>query len=694
MEKIRIGVDLGTTNTLACYMKGSKPDIIKFPGSGNMLPSILYLEEDGSVLVGERARKKGVYDPLNCIRSSKTEMGNFEKVWKLRGRKFTPTDVATEILKEVKKGVIKKIKAESDTQIEAVITVPAYFTSNQIDETRKAGEQAGLTVLGIVTEPRAAAIANIKELGIEEQKIFVVDLGGGTFDISILEANRMQYNTLAVDGDRRLGGDDFDKKLFGYIRKYIEEDLGIDLKSQKESGLSYNEYYSMIGRIQEAACEAKRELSDEEEYEVNIPNLFPYKNQNYSLELMITREKFHELCEEIFEKVRRRIHKVFQETKGLEIEDIDSVILAGGSCYIPKIKEDVEEIFEKSADTTMDRSTMVVVGACFIADTWDDLSGGEGDIISHSLGVETLREDGKLALTKLLKRGEVYPCSRKKMFTTTFDNQESVAITIYEAGSDKEDVEEIESIGKNNQRKIIHDLYGSFELEGIQRAPKGVPQIEVTFEYDRSRLLTVMAEDKITGAKKKIVVTKGMRAATATHVEPVDFELLVDTSGSMSGTPLRQAKQASIQLIKEIIDLNVHRLGIIGFGQRVTECSPLTQDKNSLIMNIDSLNTYGGTSMAEAISMGVRVLSGSKRRRVLMIVTDGAPNNRTATTREAKQAIEKGVDIITIAAGSGADQRYLATLASQKDYAFSIQNMSQLSEMFETAVAQYLAAAQ
>lgn len=694
MEKIRIGVDLGTTNTLACYMKGSKPDIIKFPGSGNMLPSILYLEEDGSVLVGERARKKGVYDPLNCIRSSKTEMGNFEKVWKLRGRKFTPTDVATEILKEVKKGVIKKIKAESDTQIEAVITVPAYFTSNQIDETRKAGERAGLTVLGIVTEPRAAAIANIKELGIEEQKIFVVDLGGGTFDISILEANRMQYNTLAVDGDRRLGGDDFDKKLFGYIRKYIEEDLGIDLSSQKESGLSYNEYYSMIGRIQEAACEAKRELSDEEEYEVNIPNLFPYKNQNYSLELMITREKFHELCAEIFEKVKRRIYKVFQETDGLEIEDIDSVILAGGSCYIPKIKEDVEKIFEKSADTTMDRSTMVVVGACFIADTWDDLSGGEGDIISHSLGVEILRQDGKLVLSKLLKRGEVYPCSRKKMFTTTFDNQESVAITIYEAGSDKEDVEEIESIGKNNQRKIVHDLYGSFELEGIQKALKGVPQIEVIFEYDRSRLLTVMAEDKITGAKKKIVVTKGMRAAVTPHVEPVDFELLVDTSGSMSGMPIRQAKQASIQLIKEIIDLNVHRLGIIGFGQKVTECSPLTQDRNRLIMDIDSLDTFGGTRMADAISMGIKVLSGSKRRRVLMIVTDGAPNNRTATSRAAQSAVENGIDIITIAAGSGADQDYLATLASQKDYSFSIQNMSQLSEMFETAVAQYLAAVQ
>lgn len=692
MEKIRIGVDLGTTNTLVCYMKEGKPNIIKFPGSGNMLPSILYLEEDGSILVGEKARKKGVYDPLNSIRSSKTEMGNFKKTWTLRGHKFTPTDVATEILKEVKKGVIKKTKAESNTEIEAIITVPAYFTSNQIDETKKAGERAGLTVLGIVTEPRAAAIANIKELRIEKQKVFVVDLGGGTFDISILEANKKQYNTVAVDGDRKLGGDNFDEKLFEYIKSYIEDDLGIDLKKQENSGLNYNEYYSMLGKIQEAACEAKKELSDEERYEIIIPNLFPYKNQTYSLEIMITREQFQELCKDLFEKVTNRIDKVFRETKGIEIKDIDNVILAGGSCYIPKIREDVEKIFKKSADTTLDRSTMVVVGACFIADTWDDLSEG-GDIISHSLGIEILRQDGKLVLSKLLKRGEVYPCSRKEMFTTTFDNQENVAITIYEAGSDKEDVEETQTIDKHNQIKAIHDLYGSFELSGIQKAAKGVPQIEVTFEYDRSRLLTVTAEDKVTGAKKTIVVTKGTAAAITPHVEPVDFELLIDISGSMSGEPLKQAKQASIKLIMEIIDLNTHRLGIIGFGNRAIEISPLTKDKNNLIFSIDKLNACGGTDMDGAISMGTTVLKKTKNRKVLMIVTDGEPNNRSNTTRAAKTAIEAGIDIITIAAGSYADKIYLSTLVSQKNYAFSIQNMNQLSEMFETAVAQYLAAA-
>lgn len=692
MEKIRIGIDLGTTNTLACYMKNGKPSIIKFPG-GNMLPSVLYLDEEGTVCVGDKARKMGTLDPVNRIRSSKTEMGNFEKTWTLRGRRFTPTDVAAEILKEVKRAVIKKTKADSDVQVEAVITVPADFTSSQVDETKKAGQTAGLTVLEIAEEPRAAAIANIRELGTGQQKICVVDLGGGTFDICILNADGQKYSTLAEYGDRRLGGDDFDNRLFEYIRGFVEDDLGIDLSRQEVSGLSYKEYYRMVGRVQEEACKAKEELSDQESYEVLIPNLFPYKNESYTLELTVTREKFYELCSDLFEKIRKGIHKVFQEAKGLSVRDIDHVILAGGSCYIPKIKEDVEEIFGVSADTTLDRSTMVVVGACFIADTWDDLSGSHEGMISHSLGVEVMREDGTLALEKILYRGDIYPCSRTKTFTTTYDNQETVSITIYEAGSDKEDVEEMEAWGEGNKKIVVHDLYGSFDLSGIQKASQGVPQIDVTFGYDRSRLLTVTAEDKVTGAKKTIAVTKGTRAdGGSNHVEPVDFELLIDTSGSMSGDAIKQAKYACIQLVQEIIDLDVHRLGIIGFGSKATGLNALSKNRGELVSSIDRLTAFGGTNMRDAISMAMSVLGRCKGRKVIMLVTDGVPDNREQTQKNAREAIKAGIDIITIAAGSGADRTYLSTLASKQEFAFSIKDMGQLEEMFETAVKQYLAA--
>lgn len=690
MEKIRIGIDLGTTNTLACYMRGGKPDIIKFPG-GSILPSILYLEEDGTVLIGEKARKKGIIDPLNSIRSSKTEMGNFGKVWDLRGRKYTPTDVASEILKEVRKGIIKKTKSAETVEIEAVITVPAYFTSNQIDETKKAGEMAGLTVLGIVTEPRAAAIANIKELGMTDHKIFVVDLGGGTFDVSVLEANRRQYRTIAVDGDRKLGGDDFDDRLFEHLKHFIEDDLGIDLSDQESSGLSYNEYYSMLGRVREEACQAKVELSDEEEYNVSLPNLFPYKDDSYSLDFVITRDEFYNLCGDLFEKIRDRIHKVFEDSRDLEINEIDSVILAGGSCYIPKIKKDVEDIFGLSADTTMDRSTMVVIGACFIADTWDDVSGGQCDIISHSLGIEALNEDGELILSKLLNRGETYPCRREQIFTTARDNQEVVSITIYEAGSDKEDTVEIKTVDQSGNIVMVHDLYGSFELTGIEKAGRGIPQIKVTFDYDRSRLLTVTAEDMKTGAKKSIAVTKGKHAGQTSHAMPVDFVLLVDTSFSMVDMPLSQAKTASVMLVNDIIDLHVHRLGIVGFGSRAVEISPLSHNKEKLISCINQLEADGSTDMTGAIRLGRSALEGSKNRKVLMLVTDGGPDNRKGAKNAANEAKEAGLDIITIAAGNGADKHYLVSLATSSKFAFSIENMGQLSEIFKTAVAQYLA---
>lgn len=686
MERFRAGIDLGTTNTLVCYMKDGKPKLLKFPPTGDMLPSVLYMDEDGTVLVGDKARKKGKRDPQNLIRSSKTEMGNFEKRWSLRGRSFTPTDVAAEILREVKRAILKKTRSDGDLEIEVVITVPAYFTSNQIDETKKAGERAGLKVLGIITEPRAAAIANIKEVGIENQKILVADLGGGTFDVSLLEAGGTEYRTLAVDGDRKLGGDDFDAKLAQYIQAFVEDDLGMDLSSQQLSGLDYNTYHTVMADIRDGACEAKLELSEEEEYELILPNLFPYKGGQYTLTLTITRQKFEELCADLFQKIRDRIHKVFADNSSIiRPEDVQNVILAGGSCYIPKIKSDVEQIMGRTADTTMDRSTMVAIGACFVADTWDDPNGDVKDIISHSLGIQVW-DGGRDRLAKLLMRGDAYPCSAKQVFTTIMDNQDRVSITIYEAGSDLEDVEDIMKEGPNGGQVPIHDLYGSFELTGIQKAPKGVPQIEVSFEYDRSRLLTVTAEDLVTGAKKQVQVTKGMLTAPPGHAEPMDFELLLDISGSMSGQPLQQAKDAAKKLAREILDLTTQQLGIICFDNPAWELCPLSSDKELLRKAINRLIASGSTDMAGAIKMGIEALSKSKRRRAILIVTDGQPDDRGLTSREAQNAKSKGIEIITIAAGSEAEKDYLSTLASERRFAYSIKTMDELAEKFRTAV--------
>lgn len=704
MDKIRIGIDLGTTNTLACYMKSGKPTLVKF-ASEKMLPSVLYLNEAGEIIVGRKAERLGGGDPRNCIRSSKTHMGDFQKTWTLRGQEFTPTDVATEILREVRAQTMKRLKAE-DAEIEAVITVPAYFNSNQIDETKKAGERAGLSVLGIITEPRAAAIANIKELGIDEEKIFVVDLGGGTFDVSILAADGSGYNTVAVDGDRHLGGDDLDQILADHIQRQIEEDLGLDLQTAESSGLSYGDYYSMMWRIRDAAKDTKEQLSEEAEVEIDgLANLFPYKDGHYSPELSLSRAEFYRLGEGLFAKVRSRVRKVLTESS-IRPEEIDHIILAGGSCYIPKIREDMQEIFGTVPDATLDTSTMVAIGACFIADAWDDIHEDTGrDIISHSLGIEVMEDGGQLVLEKLLERGRSYPCEGKKIFTTTTDNQATAPITVYEAGSDREDVKELQMKDGTGHMVPVHDLYGSFVLEGIQRAPKGVPQIEVTFRYDESRLLTVTAEDLTTGAKKEVTVKKGQHIqAPAPQQRPIDFALLMDTSGSMTGVAMKQAKAAAHRLIRDIIDLSVHRLAVVEFGcdssalwwphlTRARIVLELSHDRRELLRAIDGLKANGySTPMDEAFSMGMRCLSDPSRRKVLLLVTDGIPDDQKETSDQAKQAIAAGADIITISAVTNQTHaEYLKTLASRPEFSYTIQSMSQLSDMFQTAIDSYLA---
>ena len=258
MKKVQVGIDLGTTNTLACCRVKGKLKLLKFKGS-NMLPSILYVEkrEDGSLkeIVGKAAKIKGLQDPNNCIRSSKTYIGltgKNKKIWKCQGKEYNPTDVATLILKEVHKKVRDTYGLEDEDIVQAVITIPAYFTSTQSDETKRAGEKAGMEVLRIITEPVAAAVA-VADVDEIKGKIFVVDLGGGTFDVSVLNITNEKYSTLEIGGERRLGGDDFDNALMKHFLKYIEDDLLIDLSSLEKSGLSYQSYYSMMGKIREAA---------------------------------------------------------------------------------------------------------------------------------------------------------------------------------------------------------------------------------------------------------------------------------------------------------------------------------------------------------------------------------------------------------------------------------------------------------
>ena len=287
-----VGIDLGTTTTLACYMKGNSLTFVQFPGAKTMMPSVIFAKEDGRVVVGKKAVNMGVTEPRNMIRSAKTYIGDFEtnKQWTCGGRTFTPTDVATEVLKEVREQLIKTLKKSSGYKdgedIGAVITIPAYFNSNQTDETKKAGEAAGFKIIRIVTEPMAAALATIRETSLDK-KVFVIDLGGGTFDMSVLEDDPKKhvYRAIATGGDKRLGGDDFDKALCDYCRKIIEDDTGLDLSSHKTAGMDESDYLCAMNNILTAARKAKEDLSEENETDLSIGNLLSVNGNNYNLDI-------------------------------------------------------------------------------------------------------------------------------------------------------------------------------------------------------------------------------------------------------------------------------------------------------------------------------------------------------------------------------------------------------------------------
>lgn len=678
MEEIVVGIDLGTTNTLACYLKKGKPTLIKFPGSGKLLPSIVYIDENKDVVVGEKARKKGILDPNNEIRSAKRYIGDFSKKWNCREYTLNATDVATKVLEEVKKSIIKKFKCDENTKINAVITIPAYFNSNQTDETKKAGINAGFNVLKIITEPMSAAIAAVRELELNE-KIFIVDIGGGTFDLSVLEADQANhsYRALAIDGDRRLGGDDFDEKLTNYFIKIIEDDLGLDLSTQKDSGLDNNEYYSMLGRVRNAAENAKIELSDEVEIEINIPNLFEYNSKSYDFNLNLTRDEFNNICHDIYDKILNRIKSFIQKGEGFSFKEIKKVILVGGTCYIPYIQEAVEKIFNMSVSTEMDRSTMVAIGACFVAESEKGgVSINVQDILSHSLGIEVFDVNNqKMLLSKLLCKGDVYPTYRTKTFTTTMDNQTEININVYEAGSDCESQEEIK----------YHDFYGGFVLDGIEIAPKGEPNIDVTFSYDKSRCLTVVAEDKKTKAKKEIKIKKGEKIHQNKRQNPIDFMLLLDTSGSMYGRALSEAKKACNSLLEEMINFDIHHMGLITFDSTAHKLSGLSKDKEKLKSYISDISASGGTNMVSALQFAYDELNKSKREKVVIIVTDGYPDSMAETLNFAAKLKFADMRIIAIGVGSGIEYDFLKHLAGMDD-AYKLDNMSELRNTFKEVI--------
>lgn len=474
MGKI-IGIDLGTTNSCVSVMEGGEAIIIPNVEGNRTTPSVVAFTKDGERLVGETAKRQAITNPDRTISSIKREMGSNYKI-DIDGKDYTPQDISAMILQKL------KADAESylgETVSEAVITVPAYFTDAQRQATKDAGKIAGLEVKRIINEPTAAALAYGMDKEHGQHKIMVYDLGGGTFDVSILEVGDGVFEVLATRGNNKLGGDDFDQRIINYIADNFKKENGVDLTQDKMS----------LQRLKEAAEKAKKELSTTMTTNINLPFISATAAGPLHLNMDLTRAKFNELTHDLVEKTTEPVRSAIKDA-GISASEIDKVLLVGGSTRIPAVQEAVKQIIGKDPQKDINPDECVAIGASIQGGV---LTGEVKDLLlldvtPLSLGLETLGG----VTTRLIERNTTIPTKKSQIFTTAADSQTSVDIHVLQG-----------------EREMAADntTLGRFQLEGIAPAPRGIPQIEVTFDIDANGIVNVSAKDLGTGKEQKITIT-------------------------------------------------------------------------------------------------------------------------------------------------------------------------------------------
>ena len=546
-----IGIDLGTTNSCVAVLEGGDPQVITNAEGARTTPSVVGFAKNGERLVGETAKRQAVTNPDRTIASIKRHMGEAYNV-NIDGKSYTPQDISAMIL--------SKLKADAEAYLgetvsEAVITVPAYFTDSQKQATKDAGKIAGLDVKRIINEPTAAALAYGLDKDDASHKVLVYDLGGGTFDVSIMELGDGVFEVLATNGNNKLGGDDFDNKLLNYMADEFAKENGIDLRQDKMA----------LQRLKEAAEKAKKELSSSQQANVNLPFITVNENGPLHLTMDITRAKFDQLTSDLVQMTIEPMRKAMADA-GVTNSDISKVILVGGSTRIPAVQEAVKNITGKEPFKGINPDECVAIGAAIQAGV---LTGEVNDVLlldvtPLSLSIETL---GGVA-TKLIERNTTIPTKKSQIFSTAADNQSAVDIHVMQG-----------------ERDMAADnvTLGRFQLSGIPPAPRGIPQIEVTFDIDANGIVNVSAKDLGTGKEQHITIT------SSTKLSDEEIEAKVKEAERFAEEDKKRKEEVEVRNQAETLvyetEKNVKELGDKLSESELSQINAAKDDLNNALQN-------------------------------------------------------------------------------------------------------------